>query len=125
MSGGRGGARRLLIVVPSLPLVGALLIALCEALGVEPAVGFYSSVYPVAGPLLQLVDGYSFEQTLRGAGQPGWLRYLAWTGLLVFGMFSPAIFFTRPKVFPYCVPVALVAFAIWWLWGLVIVGLGV
>ena len=118
--------RRLLVSLASIPIIAALAIAILQGvLSLEPPAEIYSGVYPIAGPLLQLVDAYSFQNTLRDASSMQWVRYVAWCVILVFLMFSPAIFYGKTKLFPYCVAAALAAFAGWWLWGFVVIGIGV
>ena len=90
--------RRLSIILPSIPILAAAAIAILQnVMSVEPSADIYSVVYPIAGPLLQIVDRYTYHHTLHSAGAEAWIRYISWCAILVFSMFSPAIFFSRSR----------------------------
>ena len=61
--------RRLSIILPSIPILAAVAIAILQnVMSVEPSADIYSGIYPVAGPLLQIVDRYTYHHTLHSAG---------------------------------------------------------
>jgi hypothetical protein len=118
--------RRFLFLAASIPILAAATIALLQnAMSFEPPLEIYRGIYPIAGPLLQVVDAYAYHYTLSDAPLSGWLQYLGCSGLLLFLMYSPAIFFNKSTLFPWCAAASLLAFASWWAWGFVIIGIGV